>query len=56
MHTSTSLRSLYLIPRDIPVVVGLVVGGRRLLLVVVRLAELILRLVHLLVRRLFKRG
>ena len=43
---------LYLIPCDVPVVVGLVVGGRRLLLVVERLAELLLVRIHLLVGRL----
>ena len=43
---------LYLIPRDVPVVVGLVVSGRRLLLVVERLAELLLVRIHLLVGRL----
>ena len=42
----------YLISRHIPVVVGLVVRGRRLFLVVKGLAELVLRRVHLLVGRL----
>ena len=52
MSAGCTVIQLYLIPRDIPVVVGLVVGGRRLLLVVERLAELLLVRIHLLVGRL----